>query len=290
MFLFLLDLNHYLGNLTFIFRFREIYLLLQVRYTVIALVGLISNEIVSGFWAVFLASSGRLPILNVFTISPKERISIQRRFDENTNLRGSYYKAPMVTPIETERGIDPSRFNGWHEIWTNSPSGLVLLAKMASMIACAILLAKMASRTGPTHQNGELVLLLGPTRHPGELGLVQLAKMTLTLGLIRLFVESDKIGAAPYDGCLRTHVEGIKPFVVRFGVKVLMTCFPARPLRSSLYVEVIRHVAADDILYGAYTCGISEDARILAKRQILGSRIRVFDTMPRDVRGAMCWV
>ncbi|KAF3560916.1 hypothetical protein DY000_02015198 [Brassica cretica] len=25
-------------------------------------------------------------------------------------------------------------------------------------------------------------------------------------------------------------------------------------------------------------------ARILAKRQILGSRIRVFDTMPRDVR------
>ncbi|KAF3547336.1 hypothetical protein DY000_02008793 [Brassica cretica] len=31
-------------------------------------------------------------------------------------------------------------------------------------------------------------------------------------------------------------------------------------------------------------CGISEDARILVKRQILGSRIRVFDTMPRDVR------
>ncbi|KAF3530990.1 hypothetical protein DY000_02040393 [Brassica cretica] len=29
---------------------------------------------------------------------------------------------------------------------------------------------------------------------------------------------------------------------------------------------------------------ISEDARILAKRQSLGSRIRVFDTMPRDVR------
>ncbi|KAF3532944.1 hypothetical protein DY000_02038941 [Brassica cretica] len=29
---------------------------------------------------------------------------------------------------------------------------------------------------------------------------------------------------------------------------------------------------------------ISEDARILAKRQILGSRIKVFDTMPRDVR------
>ncbi|KAF3589764.1 hypothetical protein F2Q69_00029810 [Brassica cretica] len=27
-----------------------------------------------------------------------------------------------------------------------------------------------------------------------------------------------------------------------------------------------------------------KDARILAKRQILGSRIKVFDTMPRDVR------
>ena len=32
------------------------------------------------------------------------------------------------------------------------------------------------------------------------------------------------------------------------------------------------------------SCGISEDARILAKRQILGSRIKFFDTMPRDVR------
>ncbi|KAF3523542.1 hypothetical protein F2Q69_00048517 [Brassica cretica] len=29
---------------------------------------------------------------------------------------------------------------------------------------------------------------------------------------------------------------------------------------------------------------LSSNARILAKRQILGSRIKVFDTMPRDVR------
>ncbi|KAF3552913.1 hypothetical protein F2Q69_00013339 [Brassica cretica] len=62
--------------------------------------------------------------------------------------------------------------------------------------------------------------------------------------------QRDKIGAAPYDGCLRILVEGIKPFVVRRRVKVLMTCFPARPLRSSFYVEVIRRVAADGILYG----------------------------------------
>ena len=48
-----------------------------------------------------------------------------------------------------------------------------------------------------------------------------------------LRVERDKIGAAPYNGCLLTLVEGIKPFIVRFGVKVLTTCFPVRPLRSS---------------------------------------------------------
>ena len=62
--------------------------------------------------------------------------------------------------------------------------------------------------------------------------------------------SKSKIGAAPYDGCLRTLVEGIKPFVVRLGVKVRMTSFPARPLRSGFYVEVIRRVAADGILYG----------------------------------------
>ena len=70
-------------------------------------------------------------------------------------------------------------------------------------------------------------------------------------GLLALLkVERDKIGASPYDSCLRTLVEGIKPFVVRLGVKVLMTSFPARLLRSSLYVEIIRRVAADGILYG----------------------------------------
>uniref|UniRef100_A0A0D3D4F1 Uncharacterized protein n=1 Tax=Brassica oleracea var. oleracea TaxID=109376 RepID=A0A0D3D4F1_BRAOL len=75
--------------------------------------------------------------------------------------------------------------------------------------------------------------------------------VSVVSGLLALLkVERDKIGAAPYDGCLRTLVEGIKPFVVHLGVKVLMTGFPARPLRSSLYVEVIRRVAAGGILYG----------------------------------------
>ncbi|WZY93975.1 hypothetical protein YC2023_066304 [Brassica napus] len=65
----------------------------------------------------------------------------------------------------------------------------------------------------------------------------------------------------------------------------------AGPLWSSLYVAVIRRVAADGIcmaVEGRLRCvnlrDFSEDVRILAKRQILGSRIRVFDTMPRDVR------
>ena len=76
-------------------------------------------------------------------------------------------------------------------------------------------------------------------------------KRSVKSGLLALLkVERDKIGAAPYDGCIRTLVEGIKPFVVRLGVKVLMTCFPARPLRSCFYVEVIWRVAANDILYG----------------------------------------
>ena len=53
-------------------------------------------------------------------------------------------------------------------------------------------------------------------------------------GLLTLLrVEGDKIGAAPCQGFLRTLVEGIKPFVVRLRVKVLITCFLVRPLWSS---------------------------------------------------------
>ena len=48
--------------------------------------------------------------------------------------------------------------------------------------------------------------------------------------------ESGMLQDWGYDGCLRTLVAGIKPFIVRLGVKILMTYFPARPLRSSLNV------------------------------------------------------
>uniref|UniRef100_A0A0D3CR94 Uncharacterized protein n=1 Tax=Brassica oleracea var. oleracea TaxID=109376 RepID=A0A0D3CR94_BRAOL len=46
--------------------------------------------------------------------------------------------------------------------------------------------------------------------------------------LVLLRVKCDKIGAAPCEGCLRTLVEGIKPFVVRPGVEILKTFFPQR--------------------------------------------------------------
>ncbi|KAL0667467.1 hypothetical protein Bca4012_030171 [Brassica carinata] len=67
-----------------------------------------------------------------------------------------------------------------------------------------------------------------------ELGSSSVATSVVSGLLALLKVERDKIGAAPYDGCLRTLVEGIKPFVVRLGVKVCMTSFPARPLRKML--------------------------------------------------------
>ena len=56
-------------------------------------------------------------------------------------------------------------------------------------------------------------------------------------GLLTLLkVECNKIRAEHCEGCLRTLVEGIKPFVVHPGVEILKTCFSVRPLRSSLYV------------------------------------------------------
>ncbi|KAF2534980.1 hypothetical protein F2Q68_00020644 [Brassica cretica] len=55
-------------------------------------------------------------------------------------------------------------------------------------------------------------------------------------GLLALLkVERDKIGAAPYDGCLRTLVEGIKPFVVSLGVKFSAVCKLAGFLKTLEY-------------------------------------------------------
>ncbi|WZZ58785.1 hypothetical protein YC2023_058892 [Brassica napus] len=60
--------------------------------------------------------------------------------------------------------------------------------------------------------------------------------MSVVSGLLALLkVERDKIGAAPYDGCLRTLVEGIKPFVVRLGVKFSAVCKLAGFLKTLEY-------------------------------------------------------
>ena len=81
-------------------------------------------------------------------------------------------------------------------------------------------------------------------------------KRSVVSGLLALLkVERDKIGAAPYDGCLRTLVEGIKPFIVRLGVKVLMTCFRVRPLRSRIVSDLILSRFKVHNMFSAYvTC------------------------------------
>ncbi|KAF2534306.1 hypothetical protein F2Q70_00029221 [Brassica cretica] len=61
------------------------------------------------------------------------------------------------------------------------------------------------------------------------------AKSVVSGLLALLKVERDKIGAAPYDGCLRTLVEGIKPFVVRLGVKFSAVCKLAGFLKTLEY-------------------------------------------------------
>ncbi|WZZ78621.1 hypothetical protein YC2023_099193 [Brassica napus] len=55
-------------------------------------------------------------------------------------------------------------------------------------------------------------------------------------------MKCDKIGAAPCEGCLHTLVEGVKPFVVRLGVKILTTYvrdqfarFRARPRPNNVF-------------------------------------------------------
>uniref|UniRef100_A0A0D3BHE9 Uncharacterized protein n=1 Tax=Brassica oleracea var. oleracea TaxID=109376 RepID=A0A0D3BHE9_BRAOL len=53
-------------------------------------------------------------------------------------------------------------------------------------------------------------------------------------GRVRLISGTSGKGAAPYEGCLRTIVEGIKPFVVRLGVKML-----------TIFLNRLSHLAKD---------------------------------------------
>ena len=141
---FLLDLHRYLENLTFIFRFREIYLPLQVKIHCHSIVGL--NFVWNRKWAFsrVLGLFGPFFDLDVFTTSSKERFLTRRRFNEEVHfsysldncgvkltiavytismdfirensLCDSYCKAPMLTPIDTKRGIDLSRFGERHKV------------------------------------------------------------------------------------------------------------------------------------------------------------------------------
>ncbi|KAF3572268.1 hypothetical protein F2Q69_00060136 [Brassica cretica] len=53
--------------------------------------------------------------------------------------------------------------------------------------------------------------------------------MSVVSGILALLkVERVKIGVAPYDGCLRTLVERIKPFVVHLGVKQVLAAKKAK--------------------------------------------------------------
>ncbi|KAG5384247.1 hypothetical protein IGI04_035717 [Brassica rapa subsp. trilocularis] len=67
-------------------------------------------------------------------------------------------------------------------------------------------------------------------------------------------------------------------------------CMLGRRVSIELGLSVVRlpysslsAAELDTCLFPSYN-RISEDSRIMAKRKILGSRIRVFDTMPRDVK------
>nr|VDC76178.1 unnamed protein product [Brassica rapa] len=129
--LFLLDIHHYLGNLTFIFQFRENYLLPQAK---------IDRHSIDG--------------LDFVTKS-------------KTSLRGSYCKAPMVTPIDTKRGIDPPRLGERHEV-RSTPRG-VGPGEFDRMHRPTRRTGKLDGMLSPTRKTGELDGVIDPTRGTSEL-------------------------------------------------------------------------------------------------------------------------
>nr|VDD23449.1 unnamed protein product [Brassica oleracea] len=95
-------------------------------------------------------------------------------------------------------------------------------------------------------------------------------------------------------GCLRTPFEDQAERSSRVNQEiellVLVRLRPslarARSLRRDRRPSSVRawSLRIDRAVCMCGSCVVTELARILAKRQILGSRIKVFDTMPRDVR------
>ncbi|WZZ34646.1 hypothetical protein YC2023_018047 [Brassica napus] len=148
---------------------------------------------------------------------------------------------------------------------------------------------KMDDLLDPTRRTGELDGLLDPNRRTGELDgafgpTCPFSEFDDGCFAVRdLFVQGPKSGLRLVKAAYVPLSKGSS-----LSYFVLELTFFQHVFQSDLYglvmcrVEVIRHVAADGILY--WCRGKTTNARILAKRQILGSRIRVFDTMPRDVR------
>uniref|UniRef100_A0A0D3AAY6 Uncharacterized protein n=1 Tax=Brassica oleracea var. oleracea TaxID=109376 RepID=A0A0D3AAY6_BRAOL len=108
------------------------------------------------------------------------------------------------------------------------------------------------------------------------LGLSSVAT-SVASGLFALLkVERDKIGAAPYDGCLRTLVEGIKPFVVRLGVKFSAVCKLAGFLKTLEYWHIDK---LWDLLTGCFA---------MVQRISLSPAFRIHSCLTTDVRGQIC--
>ena len=64
----------------------------------------------------------------------------------------------MVTPIDTKRGIDPSRLGEGHEVWSTARGGGPTRRT-----------SKLDGVFGPTRRTGEFDGVFGPTRRTGEL-------------------------------------------------------------------------------------------------------------------------
>ncbi|KAF3595429.1 hypothetical protein DY000_02022432 [Brassica cretica] len=137
-------------------------------------------------------------------------------------------KGCLRTPFE-DQAERSSRVNQEIEL-------LVRVRLRPSRVRARSLRSDRASVRARSLRSDRTVYVIGryiATELRGELGRYVATELrSVVSGLLALLkVERDKIGAAPYDGCLRTLVEGIKLFVVRLGVK-RPSRVRARSLRS----------------------------------------------------------
>ncbi|KAF3538150.1 hypothetical protein F2Q69_00021121 [Brassica cretica] len=119
-------------------------------------------------------------------------------------------------------------------------------------------------------------------------------RVSIELGLSMVRLPYSSLSAAELDTCLFPSVKRYLVVRLRFEQDFTARLFVKISLRRLLFrknvhadfcgLSDIDSVVTDVDPNMCKLAGFSEDVPILAKRQILGSRIRVFDTMPRDVR------